>query len=309
MYNTVIGVGAAVLAGGVALYTGYQLIGRDAPDEAPTATAQAPAETGRRAGGRGVPEGERALDFAQGAEGERVARAEAEIAAERAEAERLAALGSGGVVGDLSAPEGSAGTPADPASGTRPPSGDTARAPRGLRGAPVSDALTASEDDAMDRAAFADASSARPTVGAGTGSDTPTAPNAALRDKPDVARNRAFVDKPDTRLARLVAKPDDGPSYAASDPSRSFDPCIKADGTPYVGPGTAINPFSDGDPCLPRATGQAFEVAMAPGPYAPATASGLGRAAPRILPFVDLVTPGFIAAPPVGGDFGSDYAD
>ena len=357
MYNTVIGVGAAVLAGGVALYTGYELLNRDEPEtpriaevaEAASDRTTRRADAARTAGRGGVPDSERALDFAEGAAGERIERTGADTAAE---AERLAALGSGGVVEELdeagvAASEAAdrddfsadldAARFADATPGARADLRDAVDTDLGrasgrdaLGSAPNQDALgTASDQDAGTRVGDGvtgqDAASRRGGLrGAVTAgqeatprvAEAPDAParvqtarNAAQTDKPDTARNRRLTDKPDTQLARLVDKPDDSPYFAATDETRDFDPCTKADGTPYVGPGTAINPFADGDPCLPRATGQAFEVAMAPaGPFTPVTTSSLGGTAPRILPFVDLVSPGFVAAPPVGGNFGSDYA-
>ena len=395
MYNTVIGVGAAVLVGGVALYTGYQMTRGDADADAERseiAADRAVAETARTAEGRtreanrgrgGVPSGERALDFAEGAAGDRVRpegaeaeRAAAEIAA-RAEDERLAALGEGGVLdaaGAQDAAEGAAASVrrdadllADRTGDAMRDVGDRAAATADAaqdRGATVAEsargglrgALTAQDDgDDADRTAARTGAATTPrTVTTGEdedlaitarGSDAPderlgaegtgasaiaagaagseatpdrtgggapglrTAANRTQIDKPDTARNRPMVDKPDTQLARLVDKPDNSPSFAASDPGRTFDPCTKADGTPYAGPGTAINPFADGDPCLPKATGQSFEVAALAPPRAPLTASSVGQSTPRILPFVDLVRPGFVVAPPVGGNFGSDYGN
>ena len=426
MYNTVIGVGAAVLAGGVALYTGYHLTRGDGSDgndaaartevaAADRATERAAAPATERGAARadrgrgGVPDSERALDFAEGAAGDRIlpegADAERAERAARDEAARLAALGEGGVVdglgaddpglddlsvGDLNAGDldvGGRGTDAladarregdrrlgEARDGAAALAADAREQADGLTNRAASeadrlaaragqegrDAIRAGADgaeaaadgalrgglrgavsaDAADRRALstedaqdADLAAVSPVANgaqdAAVGAAARTAPGASrvaadgaagasvLRtasnprqtDKPDLARNTPLVDKPDTRLARLVAKPDNSPSFAASDPGRSFDPCMKADGTPYAGPGTAINPFADGDPCLPKATGQSFEVAAAAPPRAPVTASTLGQAAPRILPFVDLVRPGFVLAPPVGGNFGSDYGN
>ena len=283
MYNTVIGVGAAVLIGGVALYTGYQMLGdREAP-EAPRTEETGAARTGTAGGGRGVPDGERALDFADGAAGERIDGAGADEAAR--EAERLAALGAGGV----------AETDGEDAFGATPPGR------RGLRGA-VSETEDGGAGDDADAIA-----SATGRVAPQDGADAPalaptpvaTAANPVQRDKPDAP----------TQFARLVDKPDNSPYFAATDAAPQFDPCLKADGTPYVGPGTAINPFSDSDPCLPKATGQAFEVASVYRQPGLATASDLTTARADILPFVDLVQPNLLLAPPVGNDFdfGSDY--
>ena len=368
MYNTVIGVGAAVLVGGVALYTGYQMTQRDGPDadvrraevseteRVGGEASDARAAAGRigSAGRRGVPEGSEALDFAEGAAGDRIApTADALDAEARREAERLAALGSGGVLGDdaedlgrsvdalaqdadgrVGAPRGGDEDAGDRGSASQPIAqiddrdlSGAGEARGGLRGA-LRDAPIASAE--TDRAGSGDADASTRTAGAsGTQTFAPsgttaagagapprldgqaqgvaTARNASLTDKPETVRNAAFVDKPDGRLARLVDKPDNSPYFAATDAAPSFDPCVKADGTPYVGPGTAINPFADGDPCLPRATGQSFEVAQVTTRPGLVTASDLGSRSLRVLPFVDLVQPGFIAAPPVGTDFGSDY--
>ena len=315
MYNTVIGVGAAVLVGGVALYAGYQMTQREAPateTEVVDRRVDEPREAERRARGTGrggVPEGSEALDFAEGAAGDRVApTTEARDAEARREADRLAALGSGGVLEDDAAARGADGhADRDDRRAPGPSERRADQARGGLRGALSEQAATGEPDGTKPDALTATASAPASSAALRGERATATVRNASLTDKPDVARNTPLVDKPDERLARLVDKPDNSPYFAATDAAPGFDPCVKADGTPYVGPGTAINPFADGDPCLPRATGQAFEVAQVVTRPGLVTGSDLGDRGLRVLPFVDLVQPGFIAAPPVGTDFGSDY--
>ena len=90
-----------------------------------------------------------------------------------------------------------------------------------------------------------------------------------------------------------------------STPTKVFDPCTKADGTPYVGPGTAVNAFAPVNPCLPQATQVAF--AGQPTPVVPPTATAID------ISYLDpsfggpLIPGGFGPEPPAG-DPGSDYS-
>lgn len=314
-----IGVAAALLAGGGALYGGYQLVdGRG--DRLETGVAEAadvPGLPDARAelaelegdldarGRRGVPNGTGALDFDGGADGDdvtagaRARAAEAEREAER-EAARLAMLGTGNI--DVTrAPGEEAAVEAD--------------RPRGLRDAPVEGVADASggtdgsagRDTDIERlladiaASSERAGDAADSARLGGGADasaqsgTAYAANARLTDKPDqggFAANRRLTDKPDQG------------GYVASADTQRFDPCEKADGTTYVGPGTALNPFAETDPCLPQATAQGYQVAqlaspvdpeLPPQPVDPATG----------LVAVDVARPRVPPPPPTGT--GSDY--
>ena len=102
-----------------------------------------------------------------------------------------------------------------------------------------------------------------------------------------------------------LAKRDDGRYYTEASPTKVFDPCTKADGTPYVGPGTAVNAFAPVNPCLPQATQVAF--AGQPTPVVPPTATAID------ISYLDpsfggpLIPGGFGPEPPAG-DPGSDYS-
>lgn len=84
--------------------------------------------------------------------------------------------------------------------------------------------------------------------------------------------NPRHADKKDdgkffTTNPKLVAKKDDGDFFTTSATGGEFDPCVKADGTPYQGPGTALNPFAPVSPCLPKATAESYaEIILEPQP-------------------------------------------
>lgn len=124
-------------------------------------------------------------------------------------------------------------------------------------------------------------------------------------------RNAARAAKPDgtpffTANAAQIDKPDEGAYFTTNtDGADPQNPCLKADGTPYVGPGVALNPFAAGNPCLPRATAQSYDVAGSPTlPIASDVFTST--------PFIGLPRPvGFfdskVPLPPSGGNFGSSY--
>lgn len=309
MNGKAIGVAAGLLLGGGALYGGYQAVeGRDAdPDVVAEAVTGADGAlprlpgvgedvTARRAdasdrlgaarGGRGIPAGTTPLDFDGGATGDDLtsaARAQADEA--QREAERLAALGTDEL--DL----------------TRAPGDDEARdePARGLRGAPDTAAADAGDDDSdverllADIAAQADA---REAVGA-------VAVDASADQDGRFTANRRLTDKPDqggfAANRRLTDKPDQG-GYVASADTRRFDPCQKADGTTYVGPGTALDPFAEADPCLPQATAQGYQVAQAATVQAPPVL--VTEPVPSLVA-IDVPRPRLPPPPPTGT--GSDY--
>ena len=72
-----------------------------------------------------------------------------------------------------------------------------------------------------------------------------SSPTAGLVDKQDTQQyfteNRRTDGSP-------IDKPDDSQYFTEAKPFN--DPCIRDDGTVYTGPGTASDPFAEGDPCL-----------------------------------------------------------
>ena len=116
--------------------------------------------------------------------------------------------------------------------------------------------------------------------------------------------NPALIDKPDgafTANRRLTDKPDTAPYFTQNTKTDRFDPCTKADGTAYRGPGTATDPFAKGDPCLPQAVAGSYEVAaMAPGLATASDAGGTVAAGTATLPPPP-------PPPPIGTSFRSDY--
>lgn len=342
MNGTAIGVAAALLAGGGALYGGYQLLdgrGDDAARVAASSASDTPgtsdvpgspgarsaageqAERLARRSGRGVPDGTTALDFDGGAAGDDLtdaARARAEEA-ER-EAERLAMLGTGDL--DVDRMSGDAVDTADAAAALRDRVGRADR-PRGLRDSSADradDADAAFErprgDTDVDRlladiaARSGEADDADRTGTDRPGSDGPSTDRTGT-DGPAPRRltaNAAQTDKPDrggfTANRRLTDKPDQG-GYVASADTRRFDPCEKSDGTTYAGPGTALNPFADTDPCLPQATGQGYQVAQLAAPPDPAPPLVDVEPAAAALTPVNVARPRVPPPPAVGT--GSDY--
>ena len=340
-----ISVAAALLAGGGALYGGYQLFGgggdaREAARgnvvaDADASLADARGDVaaldgdldagGQDAAGRGgVPDGTGALDFDGGAVGDDVtASARARASEAEREAERLAMLGTGDV--DMARAPDDALSGVDSASrfdGGRDANGQDARRVRGLRDA-ASDVARSDEDEEIDvdrlladiaassgdnggdaaiARASSDANGARPARTGEAAGGTRYAANTRLTDKPDqggFAANR-----------RLTDKPDEG-GYVASADTQRFDPCEKADGTAYVGPGTALNPFAATDPCLPQATAQGYQVAQLTSPVDPElpiqpidpAAAGAVEAVGLVA--VDVARPRVPPPPPTGT--GSDY--
>ena len=315
MNNTAIGVAAALLLGGGALYGGYQVIeGRDDGGARADAESTADARSDRDerlaaddADGR-LPSPDRAgMDFAVGADGDEVrsARREADLEAAR-EAERLAMLGTDEL--DIRR------APGDPvrAEGDGAAEGETeAGRARGLRdAAPDADAdadpalaSSGTTDTDVDRL-LADIA-AREAEAGRTGDGTVAGGQRFAANDTSTAPGRRLVDKPDRggfTAGRLIDKPDEGGFVASADTQR-FDPCEKADGTLYVGPGTALNPFAETDPCLPQSTAQGYEVASLEAAPAPPVVDV--AQAQQLVP-VDVSRPFLAAPPPIGT--GSDYA-
>lgn len=126
--------------------------------------------------------------------------------------------------------------------------------------------------------------------------------NPVVADKKDeggFTTNPVVADKKDsggfTTNPQLVAKKDDGDFFTENDAATAFDPCLKADGTPYQGPGTALNPFAPINPCLPKATAESFAEFIAPTPLPEVNNFGLPR------------QPDYFAPEPPLPGFGSDY--
>lgn len=280
MNGTMIGVAAALLLGGATIYGVGQVVFDGDDDAASLAAsddgaARSDAVIDASGGGRGVPSGTRSVDFASGADGDdRTALAKQRAAEAKAEAERLALFGT--------------------SDGERD---DGARA-RGLR-----DAAPAQAAGTTDRRrADTDVDRLLAEIAETSGDDTVAAPGGTR------VAGRKLVDKPDTggfQTTKLVDKPDQGGFVASADTQR-FDPCQKSDGTQYVGPGTALNPFAENDPCLPQATGQAFEVASLSQPLLDPTPPLVDVQVEnaRLVP-VDVARPFVSPPPPIGT--GSDY--
>ncbi|MEM9234734.1 MAG: hypothetical protein AAGA69_10935 [Pseudomonadota bacterium] len=98
-----------------------------------------------------------------------------------------------------------------------------------------------------------------------------TTPNPVTADKKDDGKffttDVRRADKKDdgkffTTNAKRVDKKDDGSFFTENTDGGEFDPCLKADGTPYQGPGTALNPFAPVSPCLPKATAENYAVLL-----------------------------------------------
>lgn len=97
--------------------------------------------------------------------------------------------------------------------------------------------------------------------------ETQMTANPVTADKQDDGKffttNPRHADKVDdgkffTTNAKRIDKKDDGDFFSVNTVADRFDPCLKADGTPYQGPGTALNPFAPTSPCLPKATAESY---------------------------------------------------
>ncbi|MGV6820157.1 MAG: hypothetical protein ACWA5T_06620 [Parvularcula sp.] len=162
-------------------------------------------------------------------------------------------------------------------------------------------------DGAADLQAEADPQMAEaiPTDTAPTDQPTRTATGPRDGSGKVMLANAVEPDKPDdgryfTTNKKLIDKPDDGAYFTAQDSGAAYSPCVKADGTPYIGPGTALNPFAEASPCLPQATAESFDVA---GNLLTATDSDGLPEAPQWPVVSDPRTP----FPPLGPNFTSDY--
>lgn len=144
-----------------------------------------------------------------------------------------------------------------------------------------------------------------PTKTTGTDQQNSTATKTNNGAGKAMFANAVEADKPDdgrffTTNKKLIDKPDDGAYFTAQDSGAAYSPCVKADGTPYIGPGTALNPFADASPCLPQATAESFDVASN---LLTATDSDGLPEAPQWPVVSDPRTP----FPPLGPNFTSDY--
>ncbi len=76
-----------------------------------------------------------------------------------------------------------------------------------------------------------------------------SSPTAGLVDKPDSGKYFTETKTIDgsSPIAGLIDKPDSGQFWTEDKP---MNPCLREDGTVYTGPGTAQDPFAEGDPCL-----------------------------------------------------------
>lgn len=267
MFNTVVRAAGVAILGGVGLFAAYSWNSRGSTD-----TADAGEQVGEPAS---------AITDAGASETD-LPIALAPDTSDAGTAPAAQAIASGT---DSSAAEGRDGLRGLPAENAAPaPNAAAAPAPTAAATTPAANATSA-------------APRTLPTIGgpkAAGGNGVVKARNAVASDGKPAAGY--FVAN-----RRRIDKKDDGAYFTENTPTRQFGPCEKSDGTAYIGPGTAVNPFGDSDPCLPKATAQAFDVA-APVPLATSTST-----APRgpfgLPPQFGSYTP----APPTGGNFGSDY--
>lgn len=209
-----------------------------------------------------------------------------------AEAERLEALGAGGVT-----PEAPSGLRGIGDASEEAPSNTQLRGD-GPPPAPVGAPAAVGADTALGTVAEAGAEIGADAP-ARTAASVPMARNARLTAKPDgdrFARNGALTDKPDT-----------AGYFTENAPVRQPGPCMKADGTRYAGPGTATNPFAASDPCLPRGTAQSYELAQAALPVATASDVGVSVTDAFGVPLGSAFRGVMVPVPPGSGNFGSDY--
>lgn len=226
MLSIILRIAAVTVIGGLAAFAGYRIIHNDNPDADVS-------EISTIATVDGVPADMGTVEFGEGQRADRVAVPET--------TENF----------DL----GAEGGPDMPAPGTE----QVAQ----IRGLPTSGddeeetPEETQEDDAATEAADAENDTAEAVV----------TKNPVIADKKDdedgFTTNPRLTDKKDggqyyTANPKRVAKVDDGAYYTENTKATEFDPCLKADGTPYQGPGTALNPFAPVSPCLPKATAESY---------------------------------------------------
>ena len=334
-------VGGVALFAGYSLWEGRPSSSGDEP----AAETVAEANGTDTQGFGGTPEGTSPLSFEEGQDGEAVRPAEDDgdpVVADaplppedETEAERIARLGEGGLLDDDERPDlptdGEAQRAPDVRSG-------------GLRGLPVPQDPTVSVAEAEDGAeparetvaavsevskteAAADEPASTTEVAtdesgpssedaqtAVADADVPMERNPLRQDKPDSAQsfaaNTKQTDKPDdgkffTANSEKIDKPDDGDFFTDRQTASSLDPCIKADGTRYTGPGTVTNPFDTSNPCLPQATDSSLAEAPLPPAIIPEEESTPPRRPPLFgQPFEEEF---FGPRPTAGEQFSSDY--
>lgn len=225
MLSSVFKVTGAAVIGALAIYAGYRVVDGQNAGSAPSAEDS----TTSVATVDGVPEGMEPTAFDEGQRGDRVAVAE------------------------------TADTPLMAENGTAQ---EAQNATTGqLRGLPQRDEDTRS--DAPEQSADDNTAPAEDTSEAKAKGEMTRNPVVAdKKDKGGFTTNPVVADKKDfgtgfTTNPRLVDKKDDG-GFTTTAQSTEFDPCLKADGTPYQGPGTALNPFAPVNPCLPKATAESY---------------------------------------------------
>ncbi|MEM6650926.1 MAG: hypothetical protein AAF603_11820, partial [Pseudomonadota bacterium] len=196
---------------------------------------------------------------------------------------------------------------------TAPDVEDTTEAPRQLRGLPDIQAPEIQEEEPLEVATAPPNSETVPSLQRADPAPTPMTKNPVLVAKKDdgkfFTQNKVLTAKKDdgkffTANKKRVAKKDDGQFFTLNGQEADLDPCVKADGTPYVGPGTAINPFAPENPCLLQATDGSFEIVEAPIiPQDPLPEDDGRYGLPLPPGFTGPIGP----LPPDGGNFGSDY--
>lgn len=123
----------------------------------------------------------------------------------------------------------------------------------------------------------------------------PAAPSKAGTDPNGVRPAPAMIQGKVTRNPVRVDKKDDSDFFTTAGGGQTYNPCLKVDGTPYRGPGTALDPFAPVNPCLPRRTAESFA------PPLPTITDSDVRIRPSGPPTV--VPAGFGPEPVVGSDY------
>lgn len=118
--------------------------------------------------------------------------------------------------------------------------------------------------------------------------------NPVRQDKPDDGQSFSTDQEGVQRNPVRRDKDDTGDFFTATQSGQTFNPCLKADGTTYRGPGTALDPFAPVNPCLPQQTAENFA------PPLPEDTDSDVDVTPRGAPSI---TPAFLPDAPTGSDY------
>lgn len=267
MFNNVVRVAGIALLGGVGLYGAYALTSGDG---APEGRDRFAAQGGTSTAPVGTPDAGSSNAAGTAGRGRNATpnNAAPNSAAVQTAGQPTARVDDGRAIAPTTAPDPSPRT--DPATD----SGPVARA---------DDVAADGGADRGDRQLRAARAEARREVRNPSGESATEAARARAKR---FVRNKVRKDKQDRSAY-----------FTENSKKSTFEPCVKADGTPYIGPGTALNPFAAADPCRPRATSDSY---AAYSPVAPATDSSISTVA---LPPTRFVPP----PPPPTTPPGSDY--